>query len=208
LDFELTIKGDSPELLKEVFLSNANALGRFVRGRHAELPWSNGITITSFIRLNTKERDRDIERLDELVDLLTSMASAEIGGLSTLRSLPGAAESAPGEWPTRVSLKSPSTVEFVPVWKGKNFGSSARARITGSISIGSVSCADVAAVESLCGMSNLQGKLSTVAAARLVVDKEFVRLEWDDVIENADTLMAAAEFLALVAAPGGTGVYR
>jgi hypothetical protein len=57
-------------------------------------------------------------------------------------------------------------------------------------------------------MSNLQGKLSTVAAARLVVDKEFVRLEWDDVIENADTLMAAAEFLALVAAPGGTGVYR
>ena len=208
LDLELTIKGDSPALLKEVFLPNANALGRFARRRHGDLPWSDGVTITSCMSLNTRERERDIERLEELVDLLAAMAAVEIGGLGTLRRLPGAAESEPGDWPTRVSIQSPSTVEFVPVWKGNDFGSSARARSTRKIQIGSASCADVSAVESLCGMSDLRGKLSKVSTAQLVVDEQFVTLEWDEVVREMEVLTAAAEFLALVSAPGGAGAYR
>lgn len=208
LDFELTIKGDSPELLKQVFLSNANALGRFVRARYSELPWSDGVTITSSMRINTRERERGIQAVEELVDLLAGMAASEIGGLSTLRKLPGAAESAPGQWPTVVSLQSPSTVEFMPIWKGKDFGSSARARLTRSLTSGSASCADVSAVESLCGMSDLRGKLSKFSAAVLVVDEEFVKLEWDEVVSEIGILTAAAAFLALVAAPGGSGAYR
>lgn len=208
LDYALTIKGDSPDLLKEVFLADADALVRYAKRRSGELPKSDGVTIEASIPLTTLESERDIKHLDELVDLLAGMTSVDIGGLGALRGLPGATVSNPAAELTTVSVECPSTVEFLPLWTGKGFRSSCRARVTRSIAKGRASCADASAVEALCGMPNLLGKLSKVASAQLAIDEEFVTLEWQEVVEDPEALTAAAELLALIAAPGSDGAYR
>lgn len=208
LDYALTIKGSPPELVKTVFLSDADGLLSFVKQRNGTLPQSDGVELTSSLPLITDERDRDLGYIENLVDLLSKMASADLGGLEALRAIPEASDIARDGVAVGVVVQAPAAVEFLPLWQEGGFQSRARASLARSIVPGTASCADAAAVKELSKMSNVGAKLKSLSEATLIVDAKHASLIWSGIEEDPERLVAAAEFLSRVCAPTGDGAYR
>jgi len=206
LDFQLTIKGEQEELIRDVMLANAAELSSYVGARHGALPSSDGSTIQCKADSLSTTEESGPRTVAEIIQLLVGLASTDIAGLKGLLALPGAKEGRDSDGKTVVRVEAPTVVEFYP----ERLENCARLRVhvpaKDLAPLAATPCSEREQIESHFGVRDLP--LGLVRDAELSVDSAGYWLSWPMAVEDAELLMDGAKLLARLAAPVGLGAYR